>query len=311
VVAQGFELTDPAPFAEFQRLLPKLTTGNQRGHPPLVSICIPSYNCGAFIESTLNSVLQQTYRPLEVIITDDCSTDGTVGIIKGFSDPRIRLIQNDANLGVGFNWNKALSFATGTYIKLMGGDDLVYPECIHRQVQALEDPASSNVVLAVCNADVVNARGQTVLRRRSSFQTGQISGRRLIRNSVRWGTNRIGEPVAGLFRRAILEKSGMFDPANPYMIDLAFWAELLKHGDAFLDETRLVAFRISVGSVSAKVGLKQAASFRRFIRQLRADPVYRTAAADAWMGNLLSFQWCMLRNFVVALQRDKARKDAQ
>ena len=91
-----------------------------------------------FIASTLESVLQQTYRHLEIVITDNDSTDGTVAQIRKFTDPRIRLIQNEANLGLGANWNKALSCATGTYVKLLCADDLIYPDCLQRQVEALE-----------------------------------------------------------------------------------------------------------------------------------------------------------------------------
>jgi hypothetical protein len=106
----------------------------------------------------------------------------------------------------------------------------------------------------------------------------------------------------GLFSSDVLAKSGMFDPANPYMIDLAFWAEVLKHGDAFMDKRRLVAFRISANSVSAKLGLKQAAYTRSIIRKLRADPAYRTSLLDAMSGYFFAFPRCILRNLLINLR---------
>jgi glycosyltransferase involved in cell wall biosynthesis len=276
----------------------------------LISVCIPAFNNAAFIAATLESVLHQTHHHLEIIITDDLSTDGTVATVRRFSDARIRLVQNEANLGFGGNWNKALSLATGTYIKLLCADDLVYPDCLRRQREALEDPAHSGAVLAICNSDLINANSQVIYRRRVRCGTGLVNGRQLIRRSVRWGTNLIGEPAAGLFRREVLSRAGLFDPGNPYLIDLAFWAALLRHGDAFVDQSRLAAFRISAGAMSTKLGWHQAASFRRFIGDMRADPFHRASAADAALGCLLSFQWCILRNLLISFQTRKTRRES-
>ncbi len=278
------------------------------GSEPLISVCIPAYNNEAFIAATLESVLGQTHRHFEIIVIDDRSTDGTVSAIKRFSDPRIRLVQNEANLGMGGNWNKAVSCATGAYIKLLCADDLVYPNCLRRQVEVLEDPSHSGAVLAVCNTDLINANSQVIYRRRVRCRPGLVNGRELIRRSVRWGTNLVGEPAAGLFRREVLSRAGLFDPGNPYLIDLAFWAALLRHGDAFVDTRRLAAFRISAGAVSTKVGRQQAASFRRFIRDMRADPFHRASLADAMLGCFLSFQWCILRNLMIYFQTRSTRR---
>lgn len=277
---------------------------------PLISVCIPAYNNEAFIAATLESVLGQTYRHFEIIVIDDRSTDNTVPAIKRFSDPRIRLVENETNLGLGGNWNKALSCATGTYIKLLCADDLVYPDCLRRQVEVLEDPSHSGAVLAVCNTDLINANSQVIYRRRVRCRPGLVNGRQLIRRSVRWGTNLVGEPAAGLFRREVLSRAGLFDPGNPYLIDLAFWAALLRHGDAFVDKSRLAAFRISAGAMSTKLGWHQAASFRRFIGDMRADPFHRASAADAVLGCLLSFQWWILRNLLISFQTRKTRRDS-
>ena len=274
---------------------------------PLISICIPSYNNEEFIASTLESVLRQTYSNFEVLITDDCSTDGTISVISKFSDPRIRLVKNERNLGIGGNWQKALSAATGEYVKLLCGDDILYPDCLRRQVEALEDPANSGVTLAVCACDVINTRNEIVLPRRSRLGKGQIKGPRVIRRCVRRGTNFVGEPAVGLFRRDVADLSTTFDFNNPYMVDMDLWAELLKHGDAFIDETALAGFRISTTAMSTKVGRRQAAYFRRFVRRIRANPVYGITRADVFSGYFLSFCWGILRNLFINFQTLKKR----
>jgi glycosyltransferase involved in cell wall biosynthesis len=266
---------------------------------PRVSICIPSYNSDEFIAATLESILAQTFADFEVVIADDKSTDRTRPIIKGFTDTRIRLIENEHNLGLGRNWNKVLSCTQGEYVKLLGDDDLLNPECLARQVAALEQPANASAVLAICNRNVINVRNEVVMRRRFPFGPGLVSGRKLIRNSIRWGSNLIGEPVVGLFRKRALNEEAVCDRSNPYVADLALWAELLKRGDAFIDPDYLAGFRISRAKTSARIGRRQAAYFRDFVRAMRRDSFYRVGLLDMMRGYILSAQWCLLRNLFI------------
>jgi len=266
---------------------------------PLISICIPSYNSERFIAFTLKSVLAQSFTDFEIIIADDKSTDGTVSVIKSFSDARIKLIQNECNLGIGENWNKVLSCAEGKYVKLLCGDDLLYPGCLARQVRVLESPANAAVVLAICNSNVIDEHNGIILRRRFPLSTGVISGAKLIRKSIRWGSNLIGEPAVGLFRKQALSMAGISQASNPYLIDLSLWADLLKHGDAFIDSECLAGFRISGQAASARIGSRQAAYFRSFIRTIRRDQFYRANMLDSMLGSVLSFQWCLLRNVFI------------
>ena len=88
-----------------------------------VSIIIPTYNVSKYIEKCLDSVLNQSYQNIEIIIVDDCSTDHTVEIIKNYEDSRIHLIQNKMNCGPSYSRNVAISNASGKYIALLDGDD--------------------------------------------------------------------------------------------------------------------------------------------------------------------------------------------
>ena len=67
---------------------------------PLVTVFIPVYNCEDYINECLDSILNQTYRNIEVLLVDDGSTDRSVEKIKAYSDPRIRLIRNERNMGI-------------------------------------------------------------------------------------------------------------------------------------------------------------------------------------------------------------------
>lgn len=96
---------------------------------PLLSIALCTYNGEKFLEEQLTSIVNQDYRNLEIIVVDDCSTDGTVGIIKSFaqSDSRIKYFTNDQNLGFNKNFEKALRLASGEYIAISDQDDVWLP----------------------------------------------------------------------------------------------------------------------------------------------------------------------------------------
>jgi len=101
-----------------------------------VSVITPCYNDEKFIGKTIKSVINQTYENLEMIIVDDCSTDRSVEIIKGYmkKDPRIKLIENKVNSGAGVSRNNALRKAGGRFIAYLDGDDLWTKDKLEKQI---------------------------------------------------------------------------------------------------------------------------------------------------------------------------------
>jgi glycosyltransferase involved in cell wall biosynthesis len=107
----------------------------------LVSIIMPSYNCGQYVEESVRSVLAQTYQNWELIFVDDCSSDDSINIIKKIqlSDKRIRLFQNKINSGAAVSRNNALIEAKGKWIAFLDGDDLWEPTKLEKQVAFMEE----------------------------------------------------------------------------------------------------------------------------------------------------------------------------
>lgn len=105
----------------------------------LVSIIMPSYNTGAFIKKSIQSVLNQSYENWELIIVDDCSTDNTDEVVLPFlNDQRIRYIKNEKNRGAAVSRNKALREAKGKWIAFLDSDDLWVTEKIEKQIHFME-----------------------------------------------------------------------------------------------------------------------------------------------------------------------------
>lgn len=107
----------------------------------LVSIIMPSYNCGLYVEETIRSVQNQTYTNWEIIFMDDCSTDNTISLVSTMrdKDKRIHLYRNITNLGAAVSRNNALKEAKGRWITFLDSDDLWVPEKLEKQVKFMED----------------------------------------------------------------------------------------------------------------------------------------------------------------------------
>ncbi len=105
----------------------------------LVSIIVPNYNSEKFLKETIDSVLAQTYENWELLIVDDCSTDGSVEIIRSYKDSRIVLYENETNCGAAYSRNVALQKARGKWIAFLDSDDLWTEEKLEKQVAFMEE----------------------------------------------------------------------------------------------------------------------------------------------------------------------------
>lgn len=97
-----------------------------------ISIVVTSYNVEKYIEEALRSCINQTYKDLEIIVVDDCSTDSSKEIIKKLEkeDPRIQLLENDVNQGAGLARRRGIQYTTGEYVLILDGDDWLDPTFI-------------------------------------------------------------------------------------------------------------------------------------------------------------------------------------
>jgi nucleoside-diphosphate-sugar epimerase len=251
---------------------------------PLVSICIPVYNCKKYIAQAIDSVLSQSYTDFELIIVDNASTDGTLEVVARYTDPRIRLIRNKTNLGLEANWNKAVMEAKGKYIKLLPADDYLYPLCIERQVDVFENPDSNSLALVTCSRDIIDPEGRRLLTRKFPGSETNIAGIRAIRKVLRSGTNLLGEPGAILFKRSILEKTGAFVGVLSYVIDVHLWLRMLLFGNLYIIQEPHCAFRLSSGSTSLELATLQSKHFTSFINDVAKDERFNVRWSDKHMG---------------------------
>jgi glycosyltransferase involved in cell wall biosynthesis len=114
---------------------------------PLVSILIPAYNVEDWIVDTLRSAIQQTWPRIEIIVVDDGSTDGTLALARQFESRGVQIVTQE-NKGSAAARNKAFSLSKGDYIQWLDADDLLAPDKIARQVEALQNCPSKRTLLS-------------------------------------------------------------------------------------------------------------------------------------------------------------------
>lgn len=105
----------------------------------LISIIMPTYNCGKYIERTINSIINQTYINWELIIVDDCSKDNTQEVLAKYKkDERINYIRLKKNSGAAIARTEAIKKAKGNYIAFLDSDDIWYPEKLAKQLKFMK-----------------------------------------------------------------------------------------------------------------------------------------------------------------------------
>jgi len=266
---------------------------------PLVSICIPCYNASPFIAETLQSVLSQTYTNLEIIVCDDRSKDNTVDVVKNISDSRISIHVNEHNLGSSGNYNKALSYATGTYVKLLCADDLITPDCIEKQVLAFEKNANKNIVLVTAEKRIINEKGKHLFIKKFPGK-GIIDGKKAIQKSVRNGTNIIGEPGLPLMKTDILRQtSGVIeDKYFTYCNDFDLWCKILLHGNLFVLKKPLFSFRIVTTSTTSNAGWTQARVVKDYFTLLYKQNQHGISKRSLLFGKFMVNMMTFARNII-------------
>jgi len=201
---------------------------------PAVTICIPAFNAASYLEATVESALAQTFADTEILIVDNCSTDATAEIARRFAarDARVRVVVNDANLGMTGNFNRCLELSSAAYVKFLCADDLLNARCVERMLGVLE--SSNEIVLVGSVRTRIGPDGAAIGRNAFSDRDEILDGQAAISRCFFRG-NLIGEPTAVMFRRVDAVRG--FSPDYSQAVDLEMWFRLLEKGRfAFLAE---------------------------------------------------------------------------
>jgi GT2 family glycosyltransferase len=208
-------------------------------HIPAISVLMPVYNSETYLRQTIQSVLGQTETDFEFIVVDDCSTDGSLTILRELTDPRLRVLQNTCNLGIVATTNRALSVAGAQLIANMDNDDLCLPTRLARQRAYL---AAHPETLLVGTEMAVLEHGVVRHTRPPGHPDPAV---------LKWMfhlSNPIGNPST-MFRRSALGDPYLRE-AFTYAQDFDFAHRILQQGDIAILPEHLVIYRRHVANAS-------------------------------------------------------------
>lgn len=184
---------------------------------PLVSVIVPSYNQGRFIRETIESILSQSYRPLEVLVIDGASTDETADVIKSFRDAEELRWYSEPDSGVVDAVNKGLARARGEIGAIQSSDDVYLPGAVAAAVQALKE----DVLCGFVYGDIVKIDGDGNELSRTDFGPFSLASLLSVGTYV--------PQCSAFFRMDLARHLGGWREEVPYAADTDLWMRMAFH----------------------------------------------------------------------------------
>lgn len=194
----------------------------------LVTVGMPVYNGGRYVEEALASVLAQDHDALEVVVADNASTDATLEKCRALAagDERVRILTSDRNRGAAWNYNRLVAEARGPFFKWAAADDICRPSFVGACLRALEEQGATTVI-AFPRSDLIDEGGERIgpvddgaLALTSPLPNERVG--RLLENRFEW------HPVFGVMRTAVARATGLIGAY--VMSDIVFLAEMALRG---------------------------------------------------------------------------------
>ncbi|GAB6095172.1 glycosyltransferase [Desulfatiferula olefinivorans] len=207
---------------------------------PKISIITPVFNCEKYINETVLSVVNQDFSDWEMLVVDDCSTDNTLSILKGWceQDQRIRLIQNETNQGPGPSRNRGVDKALGKYIAYLDSDDVWFPKKLSYQFEFME---KTKTLFSFTSYELINANGKPLGKTINA--PNEVSYNYLLGNTI------IGCLTVMINREKI---DNLHMPSLPSRQPLVLWLRILKeHGPAKGIDRVFAQYRVRSNSISS------------------------------------------------------------
>jgi glycosyltransferase involved in cell wall biosynthesis len=243
---------------------------------PVISVVMSVYNGQKYLRESIESILVQTYKDFEFIIINDGSSDSSRDIISSYDDPRIRLIDNEKNMGLTWSLNRAIELSRCEYIARQDADDISVAERLEKQLNYMENHPQVAVVGCfgnVFNTDgIVGAAGDLRL-------SGKIMKRHLAKkNLLMHGSV--------MMRKSHLAKVGCYREFFRHSQDYDLWLRLSEHFDLAILPEFLYQYRITADAISVSRSPVQK-EYADIARQLHAERL--TRGGDSYDSFLRSY----------------------
>ncbi|MDJ0736162.1 MAG: glycosyltransferase [Nostocaceae cyanobacterium] len=217
---------------------------------PKISVVIPVFNGESTIFKTINSVLEQTFKNLEIIVINDGSTDATLDIIQSINDVRLQVFSY-ANAGLATSRNRGIEKANGDFISFIDADDLWTVDKLEVQYQVLQN--NQNASVAYSWTDYIDETGNFLKAGRRIIANGDVYSQLLLRNFLENGSN-------PLISKEAINAVGGFDQTLAAAEDWDMWLRLAAKYEFVCVEKPQILYRISTNSMSTNLKRQETAS---------------------------------------------------
>jgi glycosyltransferase involved in cell wall biosynthesis len=230
-------------------------------YPPVVSVVLPVWNGAPFLASAIESMLDQSFTSMELIVVDDGSDDGSAEIAGRYAerDSRVKVILQE-HIGLSQALNAGIAVATGNYVARMDADDVSHPDRLARQVAFLE--ANPGHVAVGCAIEAMDESGRDI---------GTVyfaEAHEHIVSALLRGTSPIAHPTV-VMRRAALLAAGGYDASLYPSDDFALWIALSEHGRLANLRVPLHKYRRHDHAVSIRLYPEQLTMTARIVSRAR------------------------------------------
>jgi glycosyltransferase involved in cell wall biosynthesis len=233
-----------------------------------ITVIMPVYNAEKYLKQAIDSILNQSYENFELLLIDDASTDNSVDIIKKYMDKRIRLVQNETNMGIARTRNRGLELCNTDYIALMDDDDIAMSYRLEDEIRYLDDNPDIDIVGG--HLRTIDKEGKDLNKQWSVYLNPlYIKAYLLLGNTVANGT--------AMFRKSFIEKFHIRYQTDSFGAeDYRFWVECSLYGKIKnLDKVYLL-YRTGHGNETGRVISKHKLEREKTIRNIQIHALQQT-----------------------------------
>lgn len=224
-------------------------------HFPLVTIAIPTFNRASLLKECVRCALSQTYEHFEVLVSNNASSDDTREVLNGFTDERLRVMEQETNIGLLPNWNACVAAAKGDYIVVVSDDDRIAPWMLTRCISLIRKQPGTPIVVTLSNLHSGSLRKTFPARTSKSLATGIQDGAEVL---TQYLTDEISVTMCSvMLRTELVRERGGFPQYLPHTADVAAWAPLLLPGKVGFVNEACATFTYHGSSETARLSVEQ------------------------------------------------------
>lgn len=248
---------------------------------PEVSVIVPTYNRSHLLLRAIRSILKQTFQDFEIIVVDDCSTDGTEEILNTICDKRITYVKHEKNRGPAAARNTGLQISKGNYIAFLDSDDEWLKPKLEKQLRLFKK-GKSTLGLVHTGTAIVDESGKNIKEIWIPKHRGYILDRILVSMCIFSGGSTV------MIKHEVLDKAGRFDETFPSCEDWDLWVRIARHYEFdFLPEILVKCFNHGerIRSDFGKVILGHKLFLEKYQKEIESRPRAIKAKHYSYMGN--------------------------